>query len=496
MPKYYRTIVERNIDSSKDENTLKISTDDPTVTKMTLNDKEIKSGTYTRKLSDGTLVSSNPTTVVKEDVASNKTAVAKEEKAVKADDKKVVVEKEEDKRTFWQRHPVLRVLLTIFLCLLLIGLLMIAAYHIMNAINNAKKNDNIDDAKKADEDIKNNKDKLSKENQKKLEEGTLTKDDVNKEVTRQESDQKLAQDTKDYIDKYNKETDATKKGEISTQYADSQGEALKSGKLNSTSLKETLKNEQSELDVAKAGVDEAAKSASSAGITDTDIASVKTDSEATIDTASFTDDQNKALEALRESVKKQTLEQADVTYVENKLKDVQAYESATTDTAKETALTTFTDNEKTRFTGTTTTTEGTTTTPPAISSEDASKWISQESSELQSAQDFSKSFDTISDISKDNGFTYKAGTTTAEEMTTAIENNYADKFPKSDGAFRIAGDAAAAAGAAGLIGTGIAALIAKSGDKNKKTVVKQNVDNGCADNNIKTVTQTTNTVTK
>ena len=460
---------------------------------ITLNGKPITSdGFY--KDSTNSNVSSNTTTSTVSTNASTEVVKSEAKKDVKADDKKAAKGKEKDERSFWQRHPVLRVLLIVFLCLLAIGLLAIAAYHIMHAINNSKKNDKIDEAKKADEEVKKNKDKLSEENKERLEKGELTKEDAKKEITRQEGDQKVAQETKDYIDKYNKETDATEKGKIADQYADSQKGALESGKLSSASLEETLKSERSQLDAAKAGVDEAAKLASSAGMTKTDIDAVTANSEATITTTGYSDAQKTALETLRESVRKQGLEQADVNYVTNKLADVRAYESATTDAVKSSALNKFRDNERARFTPTTTKTgKTTTTTPPAISSEDAQKWINQETSELEGAQDFSKSFDTISDIAKDNGFTYKAGTTTTDEMTKAIESNYADKFPKSDGAFRIAGDAAAAAGAAGLIGTGIAALIANSKDKKEKTVVKQNVDNGNADKNTKTITKTTTT---
>lgn len=429
-----------------------------------------------------------PNTVISSTSAKTNTSTVVESKPAVESEQKKVVETKKDTRSFWQRHTWLRVLLTIFLCLLLIGLLMIAAYHIMHAVNSSKKNDKIDDAKKADEEIKNNKDNMSEENQKKLEEGTLTKDDVKGETTRQENDQKLANDTKDYIDKYGKETDATKKTEISNQYASSQEEALKSGKLNSTSLKETLKNEQSELDVANGAVDEAAKSAQAAGISDADITSIKGDSEATISTA-YSDDQEVSLESLRESVRKQTQEQADVTYVQNKLTDVQAYEKATTDTAKTTALNTFKTNETNRF-----------TTDPAISSEDASKWISQETSELKSAQSFAKSFDTISDISKDNGFTYKAGTTTTDEMTKAIESNYNNKFPESHGWFRKLADSLALAGGVGALGTGLAGLIGNSVTKDDgKKVVTENrevdvVNNNPAEKNTKTVTETTEIV--
>ena len=399
----------------------------------------------------------------------------------------IVVNGSSEKKSFWQRHPVLRTLLTIFLCLLLVGIIMLAVYHIMHAINSSKKNDKIDDVKKADKNIKNNKDKLSEENQKKLKKGELTKEDVDKEITRQGHDKNLAEEEKNYIDEYSQETDATKKSEISNQYANSQEEALTSGRLNSTSLKETLKNEQSELDVANGAVNEAEKSAQAAGIDGGDIISIKTDSEAIV--ASYADDaQNNAIEALRETVRKQGLEQADVDYVTNKLADVKAYESATAEAVKSSALNTFKTNETTRF-----------TTDPAISSEDASKWISQESSELQSAQDFSKSFDTISDISKDNGFTYKAGTTTTDEMTKAIENNYSSKFPKSDGAFRIIGDAAAAAGVLGAIGTGIYAACQNSQDEDSEEVEdvanEKEVINDNAKNNVKKCYSKTTTTT-
>ena len=400
----------------------------------------------------------------------------------------IVVNGSSEKKGFWQRHPVLKTLLTIFLCLLLVGIIMLTVYHIMHAINSSKKNDKIDDVKKADKNIKNNKDKLSEESQKKLKKGELTKEDVDKEITRQGHDKNLAEEEKNYIDEYSQETDATKKSEISNQYANSQEEALTSGRLNSTSLKETLKNEQSELDAAKAGVDEAAKLAENAGIATDKIGDVKANSEATIDTTSYSDAQKTALETLRETVRKQGLEQADVDYVTNKLADVQAYENATTEVAKTTALNTFKTNETTRF-----------TTDLAISTEDAGKWVSREKSELQGAQDFAKSFDTISDISKDNGFTYKAGTTTTDEMTKAIENNYSSKFPKSDGAFRIIGDAAAAAGVLGAIGTGIYAACQNSQDEDSEEVEdvanEKEVINDNAKNNVKKCYSKTTTTT-
>lgn len=399
----------------------------------------------------------------------------------------IVVNGSSEKKGFWQRHPVLKTLLTIFLCLLLVGIIMLTVYHIMHAINSSKKNDKIDDVKKADKNIKNNKDKLSEENQKKLKKGELTKEDVDKEITRQGHDKNLAEEEKNYIDEYSQETDATKKSEISNQYANSQEEALTSGRLNSTSLKETLKNEQSELNVANGAIGEAEKSAQAAGIDGGDITSIEGNSEAVI-TTTYTDDQKVFLEALRETVRKQTQKQADVTYVKDKLADVQAYENATTEVAKTTALNTFKTNETNRF-----------TTNPAISSEDAGKWISREKSELQGAQDFAESFDTISDISKDNGFTYKAGTTTTDEMTKAIENNYSSKFPKSDGAFRIIGDAAAAAGAVGAIGTGIYAACRNSQDEDSEEVEdvanEKEVINDNAKNNVKKCYSKTTTTT-
>lgn len=251
MPKYYRTSIERNIDSSKDENTLKLSTDDPTV-KMTLNGKEIKSGTYTRKLSDGKLVSSTPTTVVKEEktVKTDDKKAVKEEKVVKTDDKKAVKETEKDTRSFWQRHPWLRVLLTIFLCLLLIGLLMIAAYHIMHAINNSKKNDEIKNAEEADKQAKDSKDKLTTAQKEKLEKGELTSDKVKEDLKKEQVEADNAKGLKEQFDKYNNSSDTADKAKYANEYANSQKEALEKGELKSEDLQKIADKENNDVTVA------------------------------------------------------------------------------------------------------------------------------------------------------------------------------------------------------------------------------------------------------
>ena len=251
MPKYYRTSIERNIDSSKDENTLKLSTDDPTV-KMTLNGKEIKSGTYTRKLSDGSVVSSNPTTVVKEEktVKTDDKKAVKEEKVVKTDDKKAVKETEKDTRSFWQRHPWLRVLLTIFLCLLLIGLLMIAAYHIMHAISNSKKNDEIKNAEEADKQAKDAKDKLTTAQKEKLEKGELTSDKVKEDLKKEQTEADNAKDLKEQFDKYNNSSDTADKAKYANEYANSQKEALEKGELKSEDLQKIADKENNDVTVA------------------------------------------------------------------------------------------------------------------------------------------------------------------------------------------------------------------------------------------------------
>ena len=256
MPKYYRTSIERNIDSSKDENTLKLSTDDPTV-KMTLNGKEIKSGTYTRKLSDGKLVSSTPTTVVKEEktVKTDDKKAVKEEKVVKTDDKKAVKETEKDTRSFWQRHPWLRVLLTIFLCLLLIGLLMIAAYHIMHAINNSKKNDEIKNAEEADKQAKDSKDKLTTAQKEKLEKGELTSDKVKEDLKKEQTEADNAKDLKEQFDKYKNSSDTADKAKYANEYANSQKEALEKGELKSEDLQKIADKENNDVTVANEAKD-------------------------------------------------------------------------------------------------------------------------------------------------------------------------------------------------------------------------------------------------
>ena len=357
----HKIFLERNLDFANDEKTLKIANDHP-YAKVTINGKEYENGTYTSKISDGSVVSSNPTTVIKEET------------------------KEKDTRTFWQRHPWLRVLLTIFLCLLLIGLLMIAAYHIMHAINNSRKNDKIDDAKEADKNLK----------------------DAESGKTKAESAKTEAEKVK-----------TTAESNLSTATTER------------TTAKTNLSTATTEKTAAEANL-------STAGFTSSEINAIKN---GTFSSSSLTSDQQSALNSYNNAVNKYNA--AETTY-NNAVNDCN-----TAETNYNNAVNSVTDNQK-----------------------------------------------TLSDIAKDNGVTYNAGTTTVDEITKGIENTYADKFPKSNGAFRITGDALAATGAAGLIGTGIAALIANNKDKKEKTVVQQDVDNGYADNSTKTITRTTTTVTR
>ena len=371
----HKIFLERNLDFANDEKTLKIANDHP-YAKVTINGKEYENGTYTSKISDGSVVSSNPTTVIKEET------------------------KEKDTRTFWQRHPWLRVLLTIFLCLLLIGLLMIAAYHIMHAINNSRKNDKIDDAKEADKNLKD-----------------------------AESGKTKAESAK------------TEAGKVKTT-AESN---LSTATTDKATAKTNLSTATTEKTAAEANL-------STAGFTSSEINAIKN---GTFSSSSLTSDQQSALNSYNNAVYKYNTAETAYNNAVNKYNAAETtYNNAvndynTAETNYNNAVNSVTDNQK-----------------------------------------------TLSDIAKDNGVTYNAGTTTVDEITKGIENTYADKFPKSNGAFRITGDALAATGAAGLIGTGIAALIANNKDKKEKTVVQQDVDNGYADNSTKTITRTTTTVTR
>lgn len=476
-----------------------------------INGKKItKDGSY--DYTPNITTSSNTTTstiLTNASTNASKNVVENNSKKV-VETKKVVSENKKDTRSFWQKHPWLRVLLTVFLCLLLIGLLMIAAYHIMHAINNSKKNDDIDEAKKADEEIKNSKYKLSEENEKKLKEGKFTEEDVEKEISRQKYDKELAEGTKEYIDKYTNEADSGEKAKIADDYINSQAAALKTKKLNSESLKEILKREQAELQSAERDVSVAQSGAFNAGITNDDINAIKSnpnasvqgipernadgslkyDSDGNIQYNSYSANQQKYVNSLAESVKAQQREQADVTHVENKLADVQAYENATTDTDQTAALNTFNINERKRF-----------TTNPAISPDDADKWISWEKEDLQNVQDFSKSFYAISDIAKENGFIYKPGTTTTEEMTKSIESHHSNNpIADSHGWWRKTGDTVALVGGVGVLGTALAGILGNAMTKsNGKTGVKKeknvdDVNNKPAEINTKTVTQKTEIV--
>ena len=165
--------------------------------------------------------------------------------------KEVVSEEKKDTRSFWQRHPWLRALLIIFLCLLLVGLLMIAAYHIMHAINNSKKDDEIDDAKRTDEEINNSKAKLTDEQKEKLEKGELNSEEIQKDLNKETAEAKDAANVKEQFGKYNNATDEKEKATIANNYVDSQANNLQNGKLDVNKLKEISDKENKDVQIAE-----------------------------------------------------------------------------------------------------------------------------------------------------------------------------------------------------------------------------------------------------
>ena len=191
-------------------------------------------------------VSKDSTKVLNQSITP--TVVQNEVKKVEENTKKE--EKEKDGRSFWQRHPVLRVLLIVFLCLLAIGLLAIAAYHIMHAINNSKKNDEIDDAKKADEEVKKDKEKLTDEQKEKLEKGELTSDKIKEDLKKEQVEADNAKGLKEQFDKYKNTNDTGGKARIANNYAQSQIQALKDGKLDVNKLKDIADKENIDVKVA------------------------------------------------------------------------------------------------------------------------------------------------------------------------------------------------------------------------------------------------------
>ena len=132
--------IKQQINCEKGKMNAKVETKgDADNNKVTINGHEVPVNT-TYEINDcGTLetkMQTNINTKVtngEKKVEENTQIIKKETKSNKTDNKD-----KKDTRSFWQRHPVLRVLLTIFLCLLLVGLLAIAAYHITKAVQKSK----------------------------------------------------------------------------------------------------------------------------------------------------------------------------------------------------------------------------------------------------------------------------------------------------------------------------------------------------------------------
>ena len=604
--------IEKSINSDKNERVVKVENNVPyakvwvngrkygnneTYKEKLYKDKEDKNAIKNADLNDGKkdIKSTDSKSVDKQQVAyvskdstkvSNQlitpTVVQNEVKKVEGNTKKE--EKEKDGRSFWQRHPVLRVLLIVFLCLLAIGLLAIAAYHIMHAINNSKKNDEIDDAKKADEKVKKDKEKLTDEQKEKLEKGELKSEDIQKSLDKENKEAANAQKTKEQFDNYKNTNDTGEKAIIANNYAKSQANDLKDGKLDVNKLREVAEKENNDVTVANDAKDASYnnltkddknglttyqaeqlkdnkditvlnnKTVGGATKSDVDlyneyknaVSDLKTqfgtdtstiqkiiDGDITSVASTWTDDQKTAFNTFSgvadndnnifsntpnltaaqrtaihdgtfdvtkdnkfvASEQQQSLiddynakvatlaqEKIEADYATKRHKYANNYQTVTDETEKSAALSNFEQLEK-----------------DAISKNNAQLsdyFNNKAASEANDVTQTQSLLDNVKNIENNQSVLDKvAGKTgaTLADAQSAIENEYDNKFPQSDGWFRIAGDAAAAAGLAGLAGTGIAALIANSKDKKGKTVVKQNVDNGNADNNTKTITKTTTT---
>ena len=316
--------LERSINSAKNEKVWKVTNNDPEA-KVEINNKEYANGTYKSKLvdniDDGTTVvsSSSITTNVKSGVQENNSTAVKGDQKKDVKTEKAVSKNEKDTRSFWQKHPVLRVLLIVFLCLLLVGLLMIAAYHITKAVQGHNRDNKIDDVKDASETLKTS--------------------------------------TKDVADTVTKLKDA--------------------------------------------------------GFSETDLESI---AEGKFDKTSLTGDKLKAYELYADK-----------------------YKTAVSDLTS--------------------------------SGLDLAKMASEYN---------------VTDLGEDGS-----------NLIDAINADYSKQSPGSHGPFRIVGNSLAAAGVAGVIGTGVTSLIVNSNDKSNETeTTGQTVDNNKAEQNTKTITKTTTTVTK
>lgn len=513
------------------------------------------------------------------------------------------------KKSFWQRHPTLRTLLTVFLCLLLIGVLMIAVYHIMNAINNSKKNDEIDEAKKADENVKSSKDKLTEEQKEQLEKGELKSEDLQKNLDKEMSEAADATNTRQQFNAYKNSKDTAEQAKIADDYVKSQVRALQDGKLDLDKLQEIADKENNNLKVAqtaeKSSFDNLTKNKDFT--TEQANAIKKGDAPTTslnaADTKSYTDYKNAISEIgstkkngttgellftadqkndiidgkikydadsnkiLNESGKEITFsDKADQKTAVNLVKKfagvadndnniIKSKDYAMTDKqreavhygtfdeskekvnlapseqqqilikdykAKAEALIEqqeasnyannrykYADNYQTAVDKGSVLSDFEKLEREAISTKNAKLSNYLKGRVIEENDDVTRAktlLDDVKNIEKNQAIldtTAKKEGATLDDAQSVVEKDYIDKFPKSDGAFRIIGDAAAAAGVLGAIGTGICAAASSSQDDDEEVGnvgnnTRRNIINDSATNNAQQYYSkiTTTTVSK
>ncbi len=513
------------------------------------------------------------------------------------------------KKSFWQRHPTLRTLLTVFLCLLLIGVLMIAVYHIMNAINNSKKNDEIDEAKKADENVKSSKDKLTEEQKEALEKGELKSEDLQKNLDKEMSEAADATNTRQQFSAYKNSKDTSEQAKIADDYARSQARALQDGKLDLDKLQEIADKENNNLKVAQtaeqSSFDNLTKNKDftteqanaikkgdtlTTSLNDTDTISYSAYKKAiseigstkkngtTTDELLFTNEQKNDIidgkikydadskKILNESGKEiKFSDTTDQTTAVNLVKKFAKVADNDNNIIKSTAYA-MTDKQRGAVHyGTFDESKDKVNLAPSeqqqilikdykakaealINQREASNYANNRykyADDYQTAVDKASVLSDFEELEKgaiknaklsnyiegrvieENNDVTRAKTllgdvknieknqaildatakkegATLDDAQSVIEKDYIDKFPKSDGAFRIIGDAAAAAGVLGAIGTGICAAASSSQDEDGEEVVnvgnnsRRNIINDNAANNAQQYYSkiTTTTVSK
>ena len=524
---------------------------------------------------------------------------------------KSIVNEDSKKKGFWQRHPTLRTLLTVFLCLLLIGVLMIAVYHIMNAINNSKKNDEIDEAKKADENVKSSKDKLTEEQKEQLEKGELKSEDLQKNLDKEMSEAADATNTRQQFSAYKNSTDTAEQAKIANDYVKSQVRALQDGKLDLDKLQEIADKENNNLKVAQtaeqSSFDNLTKNKDftteqadaikkgDAPTTSLNAADTKSYTDyknaiskigdtkkagTTTDEKLFTADQkndiidgkikydadskkilNESGEEIKFSDKKdqttavnlvkefakvadndnnifkskdyamtdkqreavhygtfdESKEQVNLAPSEQQqilIKDYKAKSEALTEQQEASNYANnrykYADDYQTAVDKDSVLTNFEKLEREAISTKNAKLSNYLKGRVIEENDDVTRAktlLDDVKNIEKNQAIldaTAKKEGATLDDAQSVIEKDYIDKFPKSDGAFRIIGDAAAAAGVLGAIGTGICAAASSSQDEDGEEVVnvgnnsRRNIINDNATNNAQQYYSkiTTTTVSK